>query len=194
MANKHGVCEEFVARVEALGKAKGKRNLLRLDLLKAAAKYLLKEATWGDDKYYYNYATEAKGILDAARAYEAALNAVEETGDKVWENRIVEFSDPCTNVGNPEFSHPGGTFSEDDQGFRYLINHIGSIAEGQPNSRCHYLSYGCLACQETLDTYVRKHGKAVARTEDRPVQPAIQELDEPVEGPTVGIAAADLED
>jgi hypothetical protein len=194
MANKHGVCEEFVARVEALGKAEGKRNLLRLDLLKAAAKYLLKEATWGDDKYHYNYAAEAKGMLDAARAYEAALNAVEETGGRVWENRTVRFSDPCTNVGGPEFSYPGWTLPKDDRGFEYLINHIGSIAEGQPNSRCPYLSYGCLACQETLDAYVRRHGKAVARTEELPVQPATQELDKPVEGPAVGIAAADLED
>ena len=78
MANKHGVCEEFVARVEALGKAKGKRNLLRLDLLKAAAKYLLKEATWGDDKYYYNYATEAKGTVppEVYRSLHPALETV----------------------------------------------------------------------------------------------------------------------
>jgi hypothetical protein len=160
MANKHGVCEEFVARVEAFQEAKGKRNLLRPDLLRAAAKYLFKEASWVDGDYYhrYNYATEAKEILDAARAYEAALNAVEETGCKIWENRIVEFSYPCTNVGNPTFSHPGWTLPEDDHGFWYLINHRGSIAEGQPNSYCGSLSHGCLACQESLDSYVREHG------------------------------------
>lgn len=154
MANKHGVCEEFVARAEAFGEAKGELNRRRLDLLKAAAKYLLKEATWGDDRYYYNYATEAKGILGAAKAYEAALNAVEETGNKVWEGRLVEFTDEA----EPSFLHPGWTLPQDDQGFSYLINHINHIAEGQPNSYCGRLRYGCLACQETLDAYVREHG------------------------------------
>ena len=158
MANKHGVCEEFMARVRAFRKAKGERNLLKVDLLRHAAKYLFKEATWGEDTHNYNYATRAMGILKAAKAYAAALHAVEETGYKVWENRIVEFSDAGTNVGEPDFSHPGWKLPEDDRGFMYLINHIGESAEGQPDSSCWQLPYGCLACQETLDTYVREHG------------------------------------
>ena len=158
MANKHGRCEEFVARVEAFHEAKGERNLRHVDLLEAAAKYLLKEATWGDDRYFYNYATEAKGILDAAKAYEAALIAVEESRNKVWENRIVQFSDACTNVGNQTFPYPGWTLPKDDRGFQHLIDNIDRLAKGQPNNRCGWLSYGCLACQETLDTYVREHG------------------------------------
>ena len=122
-------------------------------LKKTSTPYLLIEATRGDDQYDFNFAAQAKEILDAAKAYETALNAVEETGEKVWENRIVRFSHPCTNVGSPEVCHRGWRLAENElpgTGFRRLIDNIGHNAEGQPNSYCGWLPYGCLACHPRI--------------------------------------------